>query len=314
MTGRDLDLVVMGDVNPDVVVRDAEPVFGQHEEIVSSIELTIGGSASIMATAAARLGLRVALIGVVGDDPLGRFMLAELAARDVDVDACRVNRRMPTGATVILTRGADRAILTARGAIADLVADDIPVELLRRARHLHVASYFLLEGLRSALGEVVGRANAAGATVSIDPNWDPTQVWDHGLRGLLARVDVFLPNEAEALGVSGQATIEAAADDLVNRHGCRLVVIKRGSGGALLCGVEAGRVAAAAYPVDVVDAVGAGDAFDAAFLAAWLDRRPVDVALRFAAAAGALSTRSMGGTGSQATVAQVEAALAGWQP
>ena len=102
MTGRDLDLVVIGDVNPDVVVRDAEPAFGQHEEIVSSIELTIGGSASIMATAAARLGLRVALIGVVGDDPLGRFMLAELAARDVDVDACRVDRRMPTGATVII--------------------------------------------------------------------------------------------------------------------------------------------------------------------------------------------------------------------
>src|SRR5438132_7658425 len=161
MSGRDLDLVVIGDVNPDVVVRDAEPAFGQHEEIVSSIELTIGGSASIMAAAAARLGLRVALVGVVGDDPFGRFMLAEIAQRGVDVETCRVDPRLPTGATVILTRSEDRAILTARGTIAAVGADDIPVELLRRARHIHVASYFLLDGLRAGLDEVVGHAHAA---------------------------------------------------------------------------------------------------------------------------------------------------------
>src|SRR5204862_1446339 len=135
--------------------------------------------------------------------------------------------------TVILTGGNDRAILTASGTIAALRADDIPLDLLARARHVHVASYFLLDGLRPGLADLARDAHEAGTSVSVDPNWDPAQNWDQGIRALLPLVDVFLPNEAEALAISGQASLNAAADELVDRLGCAVVAIKRGEAGVL---------------------------------------------------------------------------------
>jgi sugar/nucleoside kinase (ribokinase family) len=305
---RSFDLVVIGDVNPDIVVRDANPVFGQREGIVPSIELTVGGSASIMAAAAAKLGLRVALVGVVGDDGLGRFMLDELRARGVDIAACRIDPALPTGASVILTRTTDRAILTSLGTIASLSAADIPASLIASARHVHVASYFLLVGLHAGLPGVVDAAHHAGATVSVDPNWDPAETWDSGLPGLLPRIDVFLPNETEALRVGGASTVDEAARELL-AMGAAGVAIKRGDDGAIAMERGGALVSVPAIAVEAVDTVGAGDAFDAAFLAAWQERRPLADCLGFAVVAGALSTRAMGGTAGQATRAEIETAL-----
>ena len=105
--GRDLDLLVIGELNPDVIVLGApeRPAFGQAETLVDAISLTVGSSSAIMACGAARLGLRVGFAGIVGDDDLGRFMLRALADRGVDVGACLVDATRPTGASVILGRG-----------------------------------------------------------------------------------------------------------------------------------------------------------------------------------------------------------------
>ena len=111
---------------------------------MDGISLVIGGSAAITAVAAARLGLRVALVAAVGADPAGTFMLDQLASEGVDVSAVAVREDAPTGMTVALSRGGDRAILTALGAMASLTAADVPPSLLARARHVHVSSYFLL--------------------------------------------------------------------------------------------------------------------------------------------------------------------------
>src|SRR5215471_813313 len=145
LSSRDLDLVVVGDCNPDVIIADADlaPDFGQRERLVDTMSLAIGGSAAITAVAAARLGLRVALVAAVGDDPAGDLMLALLRREGVDVGAVAIRPGQATGMTAVLSRSADRAILTALGAIGTLAAADIPADLLGRARHLHVSSYFL---------------------------------------------------------------------------------------------------------------------------------------------------------------------------
>jgi len=310
--GRDVDLLVVGDVNPDILVPNAEPRFGQEEVLVESIRLTIGGSAGIMAAAAARLGLRTAIVGVVGDDVFGRFMLEELAGRGVDVAACRVDQARPTGATVILARPTDRAILTASGTIGDLTLDDVPAALIQRARHVHVASLFLQPAIQAGLGELVDRAHAAGATISVDPNWDPTGRWNGGLRASLPPIDVFLPNAAEARLISG-AVDDAAAARALHGNGPRPVVaVKRGAAGAIAVDERGSLVEVAAFPAEPVDSTGAGDAFDAGFLAAWLEGRSVGDAVRLGAACGALSTRELGGTPGQPTRAEAEAALAAW--
>src|SRR5262245_22214232 len=96
----------------------------------------------------ARLGLRTGFIGLVGDDPLGRYMVDAMAQRDIDTTGVQVRSGVPTGASVILAGGSDRAILTSRGTIPLLTSEDMPRDLLTSARHVHVGSLFLLDALR----------------------------------------------------------------------------------------------------------------------------------------------------------------------
>ncbi len=286
-----IDLLVVGDCNPDLILSggDVVPEFGQWEKVVDDMRLVPGGSSTIVAAGAARLGLPTSLVAAVGDDLFGRFMLDAMAERGVDTGGCVIRADVATGLTVALTRGDDRAILTAPGAIATLRAEDVDGVRLRRATHLHVGSYFLLEGLRPGLGELVRMARAAGATVSLDPQGDPAGGWDGGMRDLLPSIDVLFVNETEAAAIDGA------------RAG--LVVVKRGARGA-----SAGGVDVAPPAVDAVDATGAGDSFDAGFLAAWLAGEPVEQALRLGCACGALSTRALGGTAAQPTLDEARAA------
>ncbi|HND93173.1 MAG TPA: carbohydrate kinase family protein, partial [Anaerolineales bacterium] len=141
---KPIDILVAGEINPDLILTgDVNPEFDQVEKLVTSATLTVGSSSVIFACGAARLGLRVAFIGVCGDDVFGRFMLAEMQKRNVNVDHVIIRTAGQTGLSVILNREADRAILTHPGLIADLQASDIADSLLAQTRHLHVASYFL---------------------------------------------------------------------------------------------------------------------------------------------------------------------------
>ena len=291
------DLLVVGDCNPDLLLVGGDPVpeFGQREQLVDRAVLTIGGSASITACGAARLGLSTALVAAVGCDHFGSHVLEEVAARGVDVSACPRRDGEPTGITVVLARGDDRAILTSIGAIAALTGSDVDADLLRSARHLHIASYFLLHGLHAGLPDIVSAAHAAGVTVSLDPQDDPAGRWESGLPELVRNVDLLFVNERESAGIDASA--------------CPLVVVKRGPRGALARTPE-GEVDHPAVPVAMVDATGAGDSFDAGFLAAWLDGQPVADALALACACGALSTRAPGGTDAQPTLDEARAALA----
>ena len=294
-----LDLVVVGDCNPDVLVLgdDVTPAFGQQEKLVTSMSLVVGGSASITAVAAARLGLSVALAAAVGADPAGQFMLDQLAREGVATGAVAVREDIPTGMTVALSNGGDRAILTALGAVGSLTGDDVPAALLRRARHVHISSYFLVEeSLGPALGDLIATAQAAGATVSLDTNWDPSGRWGGDrLAAALARADLLLPNEAEAVRLSGEPDL-AAAVPVLTAAGTRLVV-KLGARGALCAdGIRQHRVSVP--PLVPVDATGAGDCFNAGLIAGLLRGLDLPQAAALGCAAGALSTRGPGGTGS----------------
>lgn len=302
------DLVVLGDANPDLVLRgDVEPAFGQAERLVDDARLTVGGSGAIAACGAARLGLRVAFYGVVGDDAMGRYMRDELVARGVDVAGLRSEAGRPTGITVVLSRGQDRAILTHPGTIAALEGSMVDRELLRDTRHVHVSSFFLQDALAPDLPRLFDEARAAGATTSIDPNWDPAERWDGGLLEVLDRTDVFLPNGAEVTRIAGVDDVEDAARTLAAR--ADLVVVKTGAEGGFAVHADDEPVRVHPQPVEVVDTTGAGDSFDAGFLAAALDERALPDALAFAAACGALSTRAIGGVDAQPTFDEVEAFL-----
>ncbi len=307
------DILIPGEINPDLILSgDVEPQFGQVEKLVDSAALTVGSSSVITACGAARLGLRVAFVGVCGDDLFGRFMLEEMTKRGVDVSPVRRDPARQTGLTVILNKPfgpaqGDRAMLTFPGAIAALRAEDVTDDLLRRARHLHVASYFLQDALRPGLPDLFARARALGLTTSLDTNWDPAGEW-RGVRDLLPLVDVFLPNRAEVCALAGEQEVEPAAQKLAAL--ARIVAVKLGPEGAL--GVREGRmVRVSSIPVTVVDTVGAGDTFNAGFLYGFLHDWPLEKSLRLAAVCGALSTQAAGGVAAQPALDQALAMMDG---
>lgn len=307
----DVDVLVLADVNPDLILAtpDASITFGQVETLVPSAGLVVGGSGTIFATGAARLGMRTAVAGMVGKDPFGDFMTARLCELGVDTGGLVRSSEVNTGVSVILDRRDDRAILTHLGAIELFTAELVSRSLLSHVRHVHVASYFLQTGLQTGLPALLGDFRRTGGTVSLDTNWDPAEAWDSGIDDLLEQVDVLLPNEAEATALARVETLDEALS-VLNARG-PWVVVKRGALGA--AGVVEGKpVSVSGLEVPITDTTGAGDSFDAALVMAFLRRvHPLD-AMRFAAVCGSLSTRARGGTAAQPTVEEAVGHISEW--
>jgi sugar/nucleoside kinase (ribokinase family) len=314
----DTDVYVIGDVNPDILVigDDVVPEFGQVEKVVGTIRLTVGGSSAITACGLARLGLKVAHGGIVGDDMLGHAILEALRDRGVDISTVSVEPAIPTGATVHLGQGDRRAMLTATGTIDRLRAEDVPRDILPHIRHIHAGSTAIQPRLRPGLPALFREARAAGVTSSFDTNWDPDRRWD-SIEPMLASADIFFPNEREAALISGIDDPLAAAHALVAKAvaagretsaGPLTVVVKLGAAGALAVRDEEA-LRLPADRVQVVDSTGAGDAFDAGFIYGYLDGRSLGECLALAVACGTLSTRAIGGVDGQATLEEAEALL-----
>jgi sugar/nucleoside kinase (ribokinase family) len=314
-----LDLLVAGDAVPDVIVGDVagEIAFGQAETLVSRGALTVGGSSAIMACGAARLGLRVAFVGVFGGDAAGRFMLEELGTRGVDTSDCVVLPDRLTGLTAHLVRAGadrDRAMLTSMGCVGELTPAMMQGALKKPVRHVHVGSFYLLPKLAPSLAVVFAKARREGRTTSLDTQGDSQDRWQGGLREALRESDLFFPNRSEARAVAANLGAHSAVGDDLGRTletiaalGPRPVV-KCGAQGAVALDGKA-VVRAPALNATPVDTIGAGDSFDAGYVYGFLQGWPVDRCLAFAAACGSLSTRAAGGVDAQPRIAEALAAL-----
>jgi sugar/nucleoside kinase (ribokinase family) len=306
------DLVVVGDANPDVILRGApeQLTFGQAEREIEGATLTLGGSGALMAHAAARVGLRTAFVGLVGADRSADLVLAVLAEAGVDVSGVSRDPDVATAMTVIFVRpDGDRAMLTATGALSAFGPEHIDHDLLGRAAHLHVASPFLQPRLMPALPSLLGRAREHGAITSLDTNDDPSGRWQFDRGALLPVVDYLLPNEQEAVALAFGPARGGDASEAARRLASAgpVVVVKCGAAGA-----RAARAAQSEGPLlrvtippgdgaaqALVDTVGAGDTFDAGLVAGLVQGLDLAGALRLAVAAGTLSVRRAGGADGQ---------------
>lgn len=294
------DLLVVGEINPDIILRGANvvPTFGQVEKLVDQAALTIGSSSVITACGAARLGLKVAFVGVVGDDVYGRYLLNAMQERGIDTTHCIVDKHLQTGFTIILAKpDGDRAMLTYQGTIAALRSQQVNQGLLTQIKHIHVGSYFLLDGLRDGLPSLFETAREHGATTSLDTNWDPKEHWE--ISSILPYCDVLLPNQAEAVELSGSQDLDSAVTKLAGTVPT-LAVKLGGKGGLVQQGDEMVRLRP--YPVQVIDTVGAGDSFNAGFLYGFIQQWSLKQSLQLALACGSLSTQAAGGTTAQPTL------------
>lgn len=311
-SGHPPRVLVAGDANVDLVLRgDVVPRFGQAEQLLDAADLTLGSSAGIVAHGLARLGVETALAARVGDDEFGRLTLGWLAEAGVDTSTVGVDPTLPTGLSVILSAPGDRSILTLLGSIPTLTGEAV-LAAASGASHVHFASYFLLPGLAAELPAVLAELHAKGITTSLDTNWDPAVTW-LGLDRVLPLVDYLLPNLEElraialSLGFDG-SDVESARS--LAARGPR-VVVKAGRDGGWSVSHGGPVIDAAGLVVDVVDTTGAGDSFDAGYLAAVASGiEDESIRLRWAAVAGSLSVRGSGGTTAQATRAELLARLA----
>jgi sugar/nucleoside kinase (ribokinase family) len=298
-------VMVAGELNVDLILQGYHdfPQPGK-EVLVDDFAMVLGSASAICAMGLARLGTPVAFLAKVGDDPWGRYCLECLAGRGIDTARVRFEPGLKTGVTVGITSPRDRALVSFLGSIAALTGEDVSDDALRGFDHLHVSSYFLQQRLRPSIADVFARAGRLGLTTSLDPGHDPSESWGDDLVRTLRHVDVFLPNEVELRGLARTGEVEDALRRLEN--GRTRTVGKLGREGA--AALDGGRfVRVPAFQVEPLDTTGAGDSFDAGFLHAWLRGEPLEAALRFGAACGALSTLGLGGTARQADRAEAEA-------
>lgn len=304
------DVCVIGDVNVDLLLygEDLTPAFGQAEKLVEDSMLTLGGSSAIFAHQAARLGLDVMFVGKVGEDFFGEYAIGCLRDAGVNTDGIVAEHGAKTGVTIHLNRRSDRGMLTHPGCISRLLPGEVDLDLMRRSRHLHVGSYFLQDGIRPALADLFDLARSSGGTTSLDPGWDPEEVWNSGLRELLRRTDYFLPNEEELTRIIGASDVDDALRKAQELPDAPAIVVKRGGEGTLAI-VKGERYERESPSASVVDTTGAGDSFDAGFLLGVLDGRSMEEALELACACGALSTTAAGGVTAQPDRWRVEQEL-----
>ena len=305
----EFDVLAAGDLNVDLLLSGCPAPEPGKERLARGMNYTLGGSAAIFACNLAALGARVCFAAKVGRDAPGEFCLEQLRARGVDVSGVRLSDEHRTGISVILAveGQAQKAILTYRGAMERLEEADIPDELLRRARHLHVAAFYLLPALQPGCARLFERARASGLTTSLDTNDDPDERWNSNLLEVLKFTDIFFPNRREALSIAGESDLCRAARKLarfglarIGLAGCaRTVAAKADADGAVLAGAVSGSPLELRVPranVEFVEATGAGDSFDAGFLFRYLGGAPPQDCLRFANACGALAVTAVGGT------------------
>jgi ribokinase len=290
---KTFDVLSVADMCVDMILTgNVRPHFHQVEQIIGDCSIELGGSANIFASQMAKLGSRSGVLGWIGCDILGEFALRELNEAGVDTSNVGRHATLKTGIGFALSEPDDRAILAYMGTIDATLPEHLEERLLLECRHWHIAAYFLLGNLRDAWLPWLCRAKQLGVTTSLDTNWDPAKRWG-GVQELLPYVDVFIPNEAEALAITGTSDVRSAADKLAASG--TLIVVKRAEKGVLATKAKrtwefgADRTGLRAGPI--VDSTGAGDNFDAGFLHAWMNGAKVEecIALGHRCAVSSLS-------------------------
>jgi 2-dehydro-3-deoxygluconokinase len=280
----------------------------------------VGGAESNVAIGLCRLGHAAQWIGVVGDDPFGDLILATLRGEGVDVSAVRRHPGAPTGLLFKERRpGGDSAVYYHRAGSAGSRLGPADVPDLGRARLLHLTGITpaLSDSCREAVRVAVGRARGAGALISFDPNyrarlWTPDAA-RAALLPILPACDVLLLSQGEGELLFGSPEPAAIARE-ARARGCRHVAVRCGGEGAWAFAAEGPGTWVPAHRVTPLEPTGAGDAFDAGFLAGLLEGRDDAECVRMGNVCGALATTALGdweGVPDRATLARL---LAGGAP
>jgi sugar/nucleoside kinase (ribokinase family) len=288
------DITIAGEVNLDIILYGLPGELPPERELLATgLTTTLGGASAIVAHNLAVLGNLVGFQSVVGEDALGQIALERLQRSGVDTLVRKAPPPAQTGLTIVLQRDPWRNILTYPGTIADLKWDDLDFDYLSDSRHFHLSSYFLQTALLPRVPELLKKLKDSGLTISLDTNDDPEDIFQSGLQDVLPLVDVFLPNARELMRIAGTVDVNTALVKVAQL--VPLLVVKLGHNGAMAQrGNE--RFLSAPIRLQAVDAVGAGDSFDAGFLTKYVQGADIETCLAYGNLCGAFSATRAGGT------------------
>ncbi len=313
------EILVVGSLNADLVVR--APRFPQPGETISGEDLQVipGGKGANQAVAAARHGAQVSMLGRVGNDGFGDFLLDNLKENNVDISRIRRDDASTGTATIIVDSNGQNSIVLSAGANGNVSVGDVDQASFAD----HKLLLLQLEIPTPTVLAATRRAREHGLSVILNPA-PAKELPDE----LISMVDYLIPNETElglltGMDVKDPSSTELAARSLLAR-GVKNVIVTLGSRGALIVNREAS-IQVDTYAVDVVDTTAAGDAFIGGFAYKLLEsasllanfqeqvsqRRHGDAsvlqnAVRYACACGALATTKFGAQPSLPTKEEVE--------
>jgi sugar/nucleoside kinase (ribokinase family) len=291
------DLLTIGEALVEVMRTGIDQPLHQPAPFIGPYP---SGAPFIFAVQAARLGLNVAAIGAVGNDAFGQCLLNQLQTDGMTTVGVHVLQTHTTGvAFVAYNADGSRNFVFSLGAGGELTATMLDLSLFLDLRCLHLmGSTLSLNQTAYGMGErALQLAQANGAKFSFDPNIRSELLSVEEARvafaPFIAAADVFLPTEGELITLTSAPNVQSAVDSLLAQKPERIVVVKQGAAGCTIY-TQACSQHVAGFNVEEIDPTGAGDCFDAGFLAGWLDKLPLTEAARLANACGALAVTKQG--------------------
>lgn len=293
------EIVIIGASILDVLAYPAdEEVFRTGSSPAEDIRLSVGGDALNEATVLARLGMKVLLETVIGSGKAGKFILDHCRDCGILLPADCVREDFSTGINVVLVShdGSRHFLTNPHGSLRRLTLQDIHMPFPQSAKIVCFASIFVFPEIGPKELEVIFRtAGEQGKIVCADMTKRKKNETVEELAEALSYVDYLIPNDEEAMLLTGKNTVEEAAESL-RRAGVKTVVVKCGSKGCYVCGREKSFWMPAEKNVKCIDTTGSGDSFVAGFLHALAQGRNVRECAEYGNKCGANAVSVAGAT------------------
>lgn len=305
------DVTCLGILVADVIGKPVEQLPERGKlALVDRMELHIGGCASNTGVGLAKIGVKTAVIGKVGDDGFGDFLINALERSGVDCTGVVRDEQSLTSATMVMVHSdGERSFLHYIGANATLRESDVDYDVVKSSKILHVAGAFLMPGFDGEpTARVLKKAKELGVTTSLDTAWDSRGNWMKLLEPCLPYVDYAVPSIEEARMCTGKYDPPDVAKALMDK-GVGVVALKMGDEGCYIRSKDV-ELSIPIYRVDAVDACGAGDAFAAGFLTGIVNGWDLERTGKFANATGALCVTAIGATTGITDQTTIEAFIA----
>lgn len=291
------EVTCLGIFVADVVGKpvDSMPERGKLS-LTDRIELHGGGCANNTGISLAKMGIDTSVIGKVGDDGFGDFIVNLLERNNVDSKGIVRDKDAATSSTMVMVHSdGERSFVHYIGANATLTEADVDMNVVKDTKILHIAGTFLMPSFDGQpTANVLKKAKDMGVTTSLDSAWDSRGNWMKLLEPCLPYVDYAVPSIEEARMCTGKHDPSDVAQVLLDK-GVKVVGLKMGEEGCYIKSHDA-EVRLPIYRVDAVDATGAGDAFAAGFLAGVVKGMDLESTGRLANAVGAFCVTALGAT------------------